>query len=632
LTNGATFGAGKVGQAFSLDGVNDYVSIPDSPSLRPASVTLEAWVNFSSASGAQHMFAKPVGGGSADSYVVWLESGNLKGAVYDINGGASAISIPFTPVVGRWYHVGFTFDSATKEQWLYLDGVAVATGLSNRQIGYDANPLLLGADINNGSVGFTLSGRLDEAAIYGRALGATEIASIYSASSGGKTVSGPYIATPPRLPDGVVGASYTQAITSFRGTAPVPYSLAGGTLPGGLTLSSAGVLSGTPTNAGDFNFVVRATDAGGLFGDQSFALHISARFRVPSGLVSWWRAENDATDSIGTNNGTLTNGATFAVGKVGQAFSLDGVNDTVTVPDALSLRPASLSLEAWVLFNAADGVRIIMNKPIGTGFLDSYGLWLENGTLKAGISDAAGFGPVLSYPFSPLLNRWYHVAFTFDDTTKQQVLYLDGLTVASGSGTKSPAYDTHPLLIGSDIENGNPSFFFAGEIDEAAIYNRAISAQEINSIRNAGVAGKRLFFPLESWRLSNLGDADASDLADPDGDGLSNLIEYALNTNPTVRNAPPSVTLQTNGNGSHQLVFSLMRDPSRNDITIVVESSADLLNWTPIATSTNGSAFTGTAGISGEVAGNAPRPVTIVDPNAVPANSGRRFLHIKVSH
>jgi hypothetical protein len=57
----------------------------------------------------------------------------------------------------------------------------------------------------------------------------------------------------------------------------------------------------------------------------------------PAGLVAWWRGEGEATDTVGTNHGTLINGATFASGEVGQAFSLDGIDDYIEVPNAPAL-------------------------------------------------------------------------------------------------------------------------------------------------------------------------------------------------------------------------------------------------------------------------------------------------------
>ncbi|MCA0455174.1 MAG: Ig domain-containing protein [Chloroflexi bacterium] len=81
---------------------------------------------------------------------------------------------------------------------------------------------------------------------------------------------------PSSLPDGVVGTAYAQTITASGGTAPYGFAVTVGTLPTGLTLSSAGALSGTPTAAGTFNFTVTATDTGSLSGSQAYTVVITA--------------------------------------------------------------------------------------------------------------------------------------------------------------------------------------------------------------------------------------------------------------------------------------------------------------------------------------------------------------------
>src|ERR1035438_688907 len=58
---------------------------------------------------------------------------------------------------------------------------------------------------------------------------------------------------------------------------------------------------------------------------------------APSGLISWWPGNGSAFDVAGTNNGTLLGGATYAAGEVGQAFSFDGVNGAVQIPDSPSI-------------------------------------------------------------------------------------------------------------------------------------------------------------------------------------------------------------------------------------------------------------------------------------------------------
>jgi hypothetical protein len=69
----------------------------------------------------------------------------------------------------------------------------------------------------------------------------------------------------------------------------------------------------------------------------------------PSGLVSWWKGESNALDSVSGNNGTLQGGVIFAAGEVGQAFSFNGSNSYVQVPDSSSLRLTNeLTVEFWV--------------------------------------------------------------------------------------------------------------------------------------------------------------------------------------------------------------------------------------------------------------------------------------------
>lgn len=67
----------------------------------------------------------------------------------------------------------------------------------------------------------------------------------------------------------------------------------------------------------------------------------------PSNMVSWWGGDNNALDIVGTNHGTLMNGATFASGMVGQAFSFDGVDDYVDL-GAGWFTYQSFTIDMWV--------------------------------------------------------------------------------------------------------------------------------------------------------------------------------------------------------------------------------------------------------------------------------------------
>ena len=79
----------------------------------------------------------------------------------------------------------------------------------------------------------------------------------------------------PTLPDGTVGTPYSQTLTGVGGSAPYTYSLVGGALPPGITLSGAG-LSGTPTTNGIYNFTIQALDANGCSGTRAYTIGVGA--------------------------------------------------------------------------------------------------------------------------------------------------------------------------------------------------------------------------------------------------------------------------------------------------------------------------------------------------------------------
>jgi len=90
------------------------------------------------------------------------------------------------------------------------------------------------------------------------------------------TVATPAIAlSPANLPNGSHNAAYTADITATGGTAPYGYAVTAGALPGGVALSTAGRLAGTPTAAGSYGFTVTATDANGNAGSQAYTLVIA---------------------------------------------------------------------------------------------------------------------------------------------------------------------------------------------------------------------------------------------------------------------------------------------------------------------------------------------------------------------
>jgi len=484
---------GKVGSAFAFDGTV-YIRVPDAEELRPNAMTAEAWV-FPTVQSGNHQAIIARGSSTNDDDAYWMGVFNGIPRFWSKHAGSGMLLLeaPAAIPLNAWTHLAISFDGTTKR--LYVNGAQVASQGVPAVMIYEPllPPVTIGADWGRNAPVDIFHGRLDEVSLYRRALSSDEIFSIVDAESAGKRATGPYIHSPSRLPVAIVGQAFSHLFTSVLGTAPVAYALStSSTLPPGLTLSSTGVLSGVLASTGRFAFVVRATDAAGLVAEQRCALQAFASVPLPAGAVGWWRAEGDARDAVGANHGALRNGAGFSPGNVGQAFSLDGSTGFVDIPDAPALRPVSLTLEAWVAFDAIPGIRVVFDKLAGTGINTSYALWLENGSLRGAVGDATARGPVLSVGFSPVPGRFYHLAYTFDDGAKRQTLYLDGSSVATGTVANAIGYDAQPLLLGRGRQNGTANFFLQGRIDEAAIYNRALNGVEIALLYNAGPAGKHL--------------------------------------------------------------------------------------------------------------------------------------------
>jgi hypothetical protein len=125
--------------------------------------------------------------------------------------------------------------------------------------------------------------------------------------------------------------------------------------------------------------------------------------------------------------------------------------------------------------------------------------------------------------------------------------------------------------------------------------------------------------PLQTWRQSNFGSGENSgtgaDDADPDGDGINNLIEYAIGTDPKSSNSAAAAALGRVGDAL-TLTFNRIADPS---LVYTVRGSTTLGDWseTPIFSST-GSA-------------NTPGPVTVEDSPSM-ASQSKRFLRLEVSY
>ncbi len=258
------------------------------------------------------------------------------------------------------------------------------------------------------------------------------------------------------------------------------------------------------TGSGPFRVTALASNIGGSTSKEQVAtFNMGAPARVPaavpapapacisapSGLVLYWKGEGNAIDQTGLNNGTLMNGATFAQGMVGQAFSFDGSNRYVVAPDSPSLYLTSqFTLQAWVNpASVPDVDAAIISKIGGIGGNNGYQLSISKASVPGCQFNASGEPWSANNIVAGLapFNTWTHIACTYDNDRLS--MYVNGTLVGSNViGSKNVVKTSSTLRVSGDDNN---HVYFNGLIDEAQIYNRALTANEIQNIYRSGSNG-----------------------------------------------------------------------------------------------------------------------------------------------
>ena len=207
---------------------------------------------------------------------------------------------------------------------------------------------------------------------------------------------------------------------------------------------------------------------------------------LPASEVARWPAEGDARDVVGHYDGELMGGASFAPGLVGQAFSLDGVDDFVQVRDPADLGlTGSFSLVAWVLARDDRTLTIFSKWEVGPPEhgASQYNLRVEPGqALYFAVTDEAHQADALFQNLrssANVLTRdvWNQVVAVYDQATGTRHLYVNGREVSRRQDLPITLQTSDvDLALGAAIGYGpvGSRYHFKGLIDEATIYRRAL--------------------------------------------------------------------------------------------------------------------------------------------------------------
>ena len=175
------------------------------------------------------------------------------------------------------------------------------------------------------------------------------------------------------------------------------------------------------------------------------------------------------------NHGTIKEAVSITKGHSGRALKFDGVNDWITVNDSASLDfSTGMSIEAWVYpqLLTSGGKTVIIKEASGA---QVYALYASEDVNKPVyyFNDGSYFG-VAGLSALPL-NQWTHLVGNYDG--QYQRLYVNGKEVANSKQNSLIQQSTGVLRIGGNSLWGE---YFKGYIDEVRLYNRALTAAEVN--------------------------------------------------------------------------------------------------------------------------------------------------------
>lgn len=417
-----------------------------------------------------------------------------------------------------------------------------------------------------------LPGMMDNARIVTRALSASEIADLAAGGFGAcdptpglaEQVSSDYI----RLSWNPSPAASAQRLYFSSDYTELRDATVGGAADLGTTALDFHELSNLAP--GTYYWRIDTTEPSGVVKGNLWTFTL-----IPSGLVARWPLDETtgtaANELINARHGTIIGNP--LLGQDGASIHTatchchDGNSDYVEVPYAADLNPSEFTVSLWARVDGGNGTYRSAITSRDDSPARGYILYATNSNVWSFWIGNGGGWSIASSPDTIINGQWYHLAATYGDGTSK--LYVDG-TLKASRGASLARNEARPIRIGSGNTEGSHGFDFNGCLDEVKLWNRSLSETEIGRLS-----------AYHRWiHENNLTGADAEPNARPGANGLSNLINYALDHSPSnMVDTTPSFS------ATGQAEF-LLPTLLRSDLVYVLQTGLTPAtdDWTDIAT------------------------------------------------
>lgn len=207
-------------------------------------------------------------------------------------------------------------------------------------------------------------------------------------------------------------------------------------------------------------------------------------------------------NQLGVENGVLMNGTSFSTGKIGNAFTFDGVNDYVALPDNSVNVTGDFSISGWVYipngYIGTNNIYILNNVSANAWYNNpnGYALTTYGNSIQFDILNNTNNFRTLTYNVVMPTNNWYHIVATRKSGVGSKI-YLNGTMVASDTNTIDPTYlatISKPCIGALNIPARGSVGYFAPantKIDAVSLWKKELTQADVTELYNSGT-GKQL--------------------------------------------------------------------------------------------------------------------------------------------